>query len=68
MNGLNQDYCAHFINVKNTITARECVDVFIKEIFRHHGIPQSILSDRDIKFSSKFWIELTQSLEITLHM
>ena len=59
---------AHFIPVKNTISTRECANVFIKEIFRHHGIPQSILSDRDIKFTSKFWIELTPSLEITLHM
>jgi transposase InsO family protein len=30
----------------------------MKEIFRLHGIPKEIISDRDAKFTSKFWKSL----------
>ena len=59
---------AHFIPTRKTITASQTADLFIKEIFKHHGLPKSILSDRDTKFKSLFWEELTKALGITLHM
>ena len=55
---------AHFIAAKNTITAKDFADIFIKEIYKHHGIPKSITSDRDSKFISKFWQEFTKILKI----
>ncbi|MCI55144.1 RNA-directed DNA polymerase (Reverse transcriptase), partial [Trifolium medium] len=37
----------HFIPLKHPYTARMVAEVFVKEIVRLHGIPLSIISDRD---------------------
>ena len=44
----------HFILVKSTYKAVNIADIFLKEIFRFHGIPKAIISDRDVKFTRKF--------------
>ena len=31
------------------------VDIFMKEVFRLHGVPKAIISDRDVKFTKNFW-------------
>ncbi|GAU37691.1 hypothetical protein TSUD_164940 [Trifolium subterraneum] len=49
---------SHFIPLKHPYTARSIADVFCKEIVRLHGIPLSIVSDRDPIFMSSFWKEL----------
>jgi hypothetical protein len=46
---------AHFIPVKLTHKAANIDDVYMKEIARLHGIPKTIVSDRDPKFTSNFW-------------
>jgi hypothetical protein len=46
---------AHFILVKLSHKATNIVDVYMREIARLHGIPKKIVSDRDPKFTSKFW-------------
>jgi hypothetical protein len=45
----------HFVPVKLTHKAANIVDVYMKEISILHGIPKTIVSDRDPKFTSKFW-------------
>ena len=45
---------AHLILVKTTYTTANISRVFIKEVFRIHGLPKRIVSDRDAKFTSKF--------------
>ena len=45
---------AHFISVKSTRTAASLAGIYIKEIVRLHGIPRSIVSDRDPIFTSRF--------------
>ena len=42
---------AHFIPMKLTYKAMNIADIFLKEIFRLHGIPKVIISDRDVKFT-----------------
>ena len=42
---------AHFIPVKTTYKAANIADIFLKQIFRLHGVPKVIISDRDPKFS-----------------
>ena len=41
-----------------TVTARGVMCLILKEVMRLHGIPESIVSDRDTKFTSIFWKEL----------
>jgi len=43
---------AHFIPVKHTRTAASLADLYMKEIVRFHGVPLSIVSDRDPIFTS----------------
>ena len=49
---------SHFIPLKHPYTARSIADVFCKEIVKLHGVPVSIVSDRDPVFVSGFWKEL----------
>jgi hypothetical protein len=44
----------HFIPVKSTSKAINIAEIFMKEIFRLHGIPKMVISDRDVKFTSTF--------------
>ena len=46
---------AHFIPINTDIDAIKLAEVFINNIVRLHGIPKSIISDRDPRFVSAFW-------------
>ena len=46
---------AHFIPVKSTHKTDDISNIFMKEIFKLHGFPKAIVSDRDVKFTSNFW-------------
>ncbi|KAA0045414.1 pol protein [Cucumis melo var. makuwa] len=46
---------AHFVPGKSTYTASKWAQLYMSEIVRLHGVPVSIVSDRDARFIFKFW-------------
>jgi transposase InsO family protein len=51
-----------YIPTKSTVTARDVARLFLQYVFREHGMPLSIVSDRDPRFMSNFWQELCRLL------
>jgi len=58
----------HLIPVHTKMKASELSWVYRREIVRLHGLPSSIVSDRDSKFTSKWWRELHKVLGAKLLM
>jgi transposase InsO family protein len=58
----------HLIPTATTAKATEVAWIFLKDIVRIHGLPESIVSDRDPKFVSKFWRELHRLMGVKLLM
>ena len=59
---------AHFLPVRTTFTVENLTKIYIAEIVRLHGIPSSIISDRDPKFTSHFFFFLHKALRTRLNM
>jgi len=59
---------AHFIAIKEKFGLERLTSIYIKEIVSRHGVPTSIISDRDGRFTSQFWRSLNDALGTRLDM
>ena len=53
---------SHFLPIKTTFSLDRLAQLYVMEIVRLHGVPVSIVSDRDPRFTSKFWNSLHKAM------
>ena len=58
----------HCIPLKTEEYVKELAVIFVKDIWRLHVRPETIISDRDTRFTSKFWMRLMQPLQVNLNI
>ncbi|KAG3189343.1 hypothetical protein PC128_g11797 [Phytophthora cactorum] len=58
----------HLAAVPDTIDGEGTASLFLDRVFRQHGLPEAIVSDRDPRFTAKFWKSLFQVLGTRLDM
>ncbi len=55
---------AHFLPDRKDFTSEDTAQLLLQEVFRHHGLPQQIISDRGPQFIAKFWKRLFELLQV----
>ena len=60
--------CLNFrkVKIEHRRSGGELVGVYQQEIVRLHGIPNTIVSDRDGRFMSRFWQKLFKAMRIKM--
>jgi hypothetical protein len=54
----------HFAPCATDCTAQKAAELFIREVVRLHGLPRTLISDRDSRFTSAFYSEVMQALQV----
>jgi hypothetical protein len=58
----------HLIPSRTDYSAKEVAELVFSEVYKLHGLPKSIVSDRDVLFTSTFWDELHKLIGTRLQM
>nr|GFB77671.1 reverse transcriptase domain-containing protein [Tanacetum cinerariifolium] len=61
-----EDVGAIFAPMRETNLLEKLAKLYLKEVVTRHGIPVSIICDRDPRFSSRFWRTLQKALGTSL--
>ena len=59
---------AHFLALRMTFRLEKLCRLYIREIVRLHGVPVSIVSDKDPKFIAHFWKSFQKAIGTQLTM
>ncbi|XP_075492461.1 uncharacterized protein LOC142530512 [Primulina tabacum] len=59
---------AHFIPYERTYSYKKMARLYIENVLRLHGVPVAIVSDRDPRFTSKFWTSFQKEMSTQLAM
>ncbi|GJT31232.1 putative reverse transcriptase domain-containing protein [Tanacetum coccineum] len=59
---------AHFLAICEYCKTKRLARLYINQIIPRHGVPVSIISDRDRHFTSRFWQSLQKALETQLDL
>lgn len=58
----------HFIPLAHPYTASKVASLFVDHVYKLHSLPETIVSDRDPVFTSKFWRDLFQAIGTELKL
>ena len=58
--------CSHFVSTVTTLTAARTTQLYLRHIWKHHGLPRKVVSDREPQFVAEFTKELYRLLVIKL--
>ncbi|KAL5573095.1 hypothetical protein UlMin_022693 [Ulmus minor] len=53
---------AHFLPIKITYSLEQLAELYVRDVVRLHGVPMSIISDRDSRFTSTFWRSVQRAM------
>lgn len=59
---------SHFIPLAHPFSASQVATAYVDQVYKLHGLPESIISDRDPVFTSRFWQELFKQTDTQLRM
>ncbi|KAD4385578.1 hypothetical protein E3N88_25747 [Mikania micrantha] len=59
---------AHFLPIREDFKMEKLAKLYITEIITRHGVPMSIISDRDSRFTSRFWQSMQKALGTRLDL
>ncbi|GJZ65374.1 putative reverse transcriptase domain-containing protein [Tanacetum coccineum] len=59
---------AHFLPIREDYKMDRLARLYLNKIFARHGVPISIISDRDSRFTSRFWQPMQEALGTRLDM
>jgi hypothetical protein len=59
---------AHFLPIRETASMEKLATLYVDEVVTRHGVPLSIVSDRDSRFASSFWKSLQRELGTKVHL
>jgi len=59
---------AHFIPTTNEVNATTTAELFFNHIYKYHGLPLDIVSDRGTVFTSKFWSNLMKLINVKTNL
>lgn len=59
---------AHFLPINERFSLDKLVQLYLKEVVMRHGVPVTIVSDRDPRFNSRFWEQFQECLGTKLKM
>jgi transposase InsO family protein len=59
---------AHFLALTPNFDAIDLAHLYLHEVYRHHGLPRILISDRDVRFTSLFWTSLMKRLGVRLNL
>ena len=58
----------HLVPSRTDYTAKDIAELMFNEVYRLHGLPRAIISDRDVLFTSQFWTHLNKLIGIRQKM
>ncbi|KAF5799614.1 putative nucleotidyltransferase, Ribonuclease H [Helianthus annuus] len=59
---------AHFLPIKEAYSSGKMAETYMNEIISRHGVPVSIVSDRDTRLTSRYWQKFHESVGTKLHI